>query len=283
VALSDGDVIHFGTAEFRIGVKEAEPPTEETTTSNLSLGSLSRHFQASEELFRALLDHRAVVPLFQPIVHLPDGRRHGYEVLGRGAFVGLPTHPMELFAVADALGLGARLSQTFWEEGLACGMQMAGNPAFFINIHHSELEGDDLARGLRRFRETYETARVTVEISEKAVTDLTRMARLRRDLTSLNMRLAYDDFGAGQSRFLELAEVPPHILKFDIGLVRGIHQRAKRFHQMVQTLVRMASELGIVALAEGVECREEREVCAQLGFRLAQGYFFGRPGRPAVA
>ena len=278
-SLADGDVIHFGSAEFRIGLKERDS-AEETTTNNFLISSLSTHFQASEGLLRSLLEARAVVPLFQPIVRLPDGRRHGYELLGRGAYPGLPTHPAELFAIADAAGLDAQLSQLFWEEGLACGIGLPGNPALFINIHHTELERPELVAGLRRFREANPQTRITVEISEKAVTDLTRMARLRQELSALNMHLAYDDFGAGQPRFLELVEVPPHVLKFDIALVRGIHQRPKRLHQVVQTLVQMATDLGIAALAEGVECREEREVCAQLGFQYAQGYFFGRPGRP---
>ncbi len=46
---------------------------------------------------------------------------------------------------------------------------------------------------------------------------------------------------------------------------------------MMETLVQMVRDLDIRALAEGVETAEEAEACIDLGFDLAQGYFYGRP------
>jgi EAL domain-containing protein (putative c-di-GMP-specific phosphodiesterase class I) len=45
----------------------------------------------------------------------------------------------------------------------------------------------------------------------------------------------------------------------------------------VKTLVDIAKDLGIATLAEGVEVAEEAEVCIELGFELAQGYYYARP------
>ena len=49
-------------------------------------------------------------------------------------------------------------------------------------------------------------------------------------LKDIDVRFAYDDFGAGQARLNELWEVPAHFVKFDMGLIRGIHEagEAKR-------------------------------------------------------
>ena len=44
---------------------------------------------------------------------------------------------------------------------------------------------------------------------ERALADLAAVERLRAQLVHLGVGLAYDDFGAGQARLLELAEVPP--------------------------------------------------------------------------
>ncbi|MGD9309781.1 MAG: EAL domain-containing protein, partial [Desulfosarcina sp.] len=41
--------------------------------------------------------------------------------------------------------------------------------------------------------------------------------------------------------------------------------------------IKAAHDLDILALAEGIECAEEAEVCQQLGFDLGQGYYFGMP------
>jgi EAL domain-containing protein (putative c-di-GMP-specific phosphodiesterase class I) len=46
---------------------------------------------------------------------------------------------------------------------------------------------------------------------------------------------------------------------------------------MLANLVEMVTEWGITPLAEGVECEAESTVCRQLGFVLAQGFYFGHP------
>lgn len=42
-------------------------------------------------------------------------------------------------------------------------------------------------------------------------------------------------------------------------------------------LVKMARDVGSIALAEGVETIGEHQVCVELGFELGQGYLYGRP------
>ena len=103
------------------------------------------------------------------------------------------------------------------------------------------------------------------------------MRKLREALDGLSIQLAYDDFGAGQARLVDLIEVPPDYLKFDICLVRDIHKAGEPRRQMLETLVRMAHDLGVAVLAEGVECQAEGDVCSQLGFDFAQGYHYGKP------
>jgi EAL domain-containing protein (putative c-di-GMP-specific phosphodiesterase class I) len=96
------------------------------------------------------------------------------------------------------------------------------------------------------------------------------------------MQLAYDDFGAGQSRLDELARVAPDSVKFDMRLVRDLHQATAERRLVTARLVELIRELGITPLAEGVESEAEADACEEIGFELAQGYFFGRP-MPAAA
>jgi len=91
------------------------------------------------------------------------------------------------------------------------------------------------------------------------------------------MRLAYDDFGAGQARLKELSEVPPDVMKFDLQMIRGLSTSSPHRVQIVESLVKIVRDLGIVALAEGVETQEEADICRDIGFELAQGYLLGRP------
>ena len=96
-------------------------------------------------------------------------------------------------------------------------------------------------------------------------------------LAQLDIRFAYDDFGAGQARLLELADVPAHFIKFDMALIRDLHKASPRKRQLVANLVQMVLAAGSVPLAEGVECEEEAQACIDMGFQLIQGYLTGRP------
>lgn len=275
--LRDGDAIHFGEVGFRVGHRDSADHTEETTSYPNALGELPGMLAKFEAELREMIVQRAVMPHFQPIVRLQEGGQHGYEIVGRGAREGLPTQPHDLFLLAEGIGCGAELSRIFWQEGLLAGARIPSAHCLFINVHPAELVHQGLIEALREARGSIAGTQLTVEISEKWVTDLDLMKRLRGQLRDLGIMLAYDDFGAGQSRFHELIEVPPHYLKFDISLIRAIHQKPRRFRHVVGTLVKMAHDLGISTIAEGIENQGERDVCGELGFQFAQGFLFGRP------
>jgi EAL domain-containing protein (putative c-di-GMP-specific phosphodiesterase class I) len=114
-------------------------------------------------------------------------------------------------------------------------------------------------------------------VHEGALADLESVDRLRTQLSRSGVGLAYDDFGAGQARLLELAEVPPHYLKFDMSFVRGIDAAPASRQRLLSSLVSVARDLLVYTVAEGVETPQEADVCMRLGFTHAQGFFFGRP------
>jgi EAL domain-containing protein (putative c-di-GMP-specific phosphodiesterase class I) len=148
---------------------------------------------------------------------------------------------------------------------------------FYLNTHPAELQSPKLLDGLSELRGEFPDASIMLEVHEAAVTSSRLLATLRQRCDELGIRFAYDDFGAGQSRLLELVEVPPHIIKFDMNLIRGIHNFSAHRRQMMTSLVQMARNLGVAPLAEGVEIAEEAAACREIGFELAQGFFFGRP------
>ena len=116
-----------------------------------------------------------------------------------------------------------------------------------------------------------------LEVHEAGDVSVLYLEELKHKLTELDMKLAYDDFGRGQSRLNALAEVTPDIVKFDMELVRGLHQASAKRRRFVRALLRIVKALNGVTLAEGIEEQPEAEVCQELGFELAQGYYYGRP------
>jgi EAL domain-containing protein (putative c-di-GMP-specific phosphodiesterase class I) len=128
---------------------------------------------------------------------------------------------------------------------------------------------------IRALQATVPGRQLTLELHESAVTHPGRVLELRAALADAGMSLAYDDFGAGQARLLELSEAPPDFLKLSMRLIHGIDTAPPSRHRVLGSLVALARELGTRTIAEGIETPAEAAACASLGFDLAQGYHFG--------
>lgn len=271
--LNEGDLVQFANIVFRVGCQDADGGigTVRGTVENDACD-----WALTLTQFDRLMNERLIVPFFQPIVLFEDARTIGYELLARSRLYGLK-NPRTMFLAATQLNVTEELSEMMRWEGIRGARSLPELPNLFVNTHPSELGRAGLVKSLRKLREFNTAQMITLEIHEAAVTDLNWMRELRAALKDLNMQLAYDDFGAGQSRLLELVEVRPDYLKFDIKFVRGIHAASAQRQQMLATLVRLAKELGVWTLAEGIECEDESVACRQLGFEFGQGYYFGKP------
>jgi EAL domain-containing protein (putative c-di-GMP-specific phosphodiesterase class I) len=176
--------------------------------------------------------------------------------------------------------LEVELSTMLRWEGVQATQGMSQPPHLFLNTHPRELADQKLGQSLERLRENWPDQALTLEIHEAAVTKGAGLAELRLLLRRLNIQLAYDDFGVGESRFNDLAEAAPDVVKFDMSLIRGIDSATPQRQQVLAALVQMVHDLGITSLAEGVETAGEDATCRQMGFTLGQGYLYGRPAPP---
>jgi EAL domain-containing protein (putative c-di-GMP-specific phosphodiesterase class I) len=266
--IHEGDLLQFADTELRIERRPADRGMQTVESQSFEwLWTLTQ--------FDKLMDEGGIIPHFQPIIAVEENATVGYEVLARSRVAGLE-NPKLMFEVAEQLERACELSELCRCEGLSAAQALPGYPVIFLNTHpHEDLR--ELVGAMRLLRAKYPEQPIAVEIHEASVTDTKLMREVRGALKDLDVELAYDDFGAGQSRLVDLIEVPPDYLKFDMSLIRDVHKASAHQHQMLSTLVRMVREVGIVALAEGVERREEIATCQQLGFNYAQGYFFGKP------
>jgi EAL domain-containing protein (putative c-di-GMP-specific phosphodiesterase class I) len=203
-------------------------------------------------------------------------RTVGYECLGRSRLFGLQT-PAEMFSTASQLNLEAELSRVLRRQGLEVARRFPSDMNLFVNTHPAELAEGGLLESLREIRNADPDRMITLEIHEAAVTSPDQILELRAVLKDLDMGLAFDDFGAGQARLLELGEVRPDYLKFDMKLVQGIDRAPPSRQQVVAALVQMVNDLGTQPLAEGVEQPGTHKTLCQMGFKLGQGYYYGRP------
>ena len=276
----EGDILHFAQVEFRVGrqeIDEADEQAVEPSTVSLSDMKLPEQFVEGTRELPELLSDRRVTSVFQPIVSLPSGNVAGYEALGRGRHERLPEAPLDLFRIAKNVGAKAELSRLFRETALELVVAKAGLPALFLNIDAAELETPGLVSAVIEARQRVPQLRLTLEVKEEALADRASVDRLRAQLSRASVGIAYDNFGAGQARLLELAEVPPHYLKFDRSFVRGIDSAPASRRRLLTSLVSVARDLLVQTVAVGVETAAEADVCMHIGFTHAQGFFFGRP------
>ncbi len=116
-----------------------------------------------------------------------------------------------------------------------------------------------------------------MEIAESSITNPEVMASHRAAFRTLDFELAYDDFGAGYARLIELTDVPPSYLKLDRCLIDGIEAQARQ--DMVGALISVAESLDVRVIAEGIETRQAADICSRLGCNLGQGYCITQPRR----
>lgn len=272
--VEDGDVVHFADMQFQVvaGAVPASPRTavfHGLPSPQPLLGDM-RHLQ---DMLRA----GAVGVLFQPIVELPGGRVVGHEALGRGQYPGLPENPTDLFRTAAMLGVEGDLSRLFRRKVVETVSGRPGAPAIFVNTHPIELSQPGLVESLEELPRGAPNVAFTVEIHEGAIVNVAAIVELKAALRERGMKIAYDDFGAGQARLLELGEAPPDMLKFDIRFVRGVNDAPTSKRRLLKSLVQITRDLGAEAVAEGVETAEEAEACTDIGFTRAQGFYYGIP------
>ena len=276
-ALHEGDIVHLAHMEFRFGYEGDRPPDGLTPHTEMAQSQLPPSFIRAHEHLSDMITSRLAAALFQPIVRLDDRQVIGYEALGRGCHAQLPDDPTRLLYLAGRCGLAAELSEMLRRQTFAEVGRLPAGTMLFLNLHPEELRSGTLLRSLGEIPAAVRAARpLVLEVHEDAAADVPAMQRLRDGLHELGIRLAYDDFGAGQSRLAELATMPPDFVKLDRKLVQNLPQ-SPALQDLVRALGEVSGRLNCQVIAEGVETEAEAEACQALGCRLGQGFLFGRP------
>lgn len=275
--LRHGDLVQFAELAFLVDHQESLGATGvNATESSHTMAANVNDSALALMQFDKLMSEKAIVPHFQPIIHMDSRSRMGCELLGRSRLAGLQ-NPGAMFKAAQQFDREVELSRMLRRVGVQGSSFLGEGKLLFVNTHPLEVGSQQLLKSLRELRRANPQQSIVLEIHEAAITDSRRLTELRLVLDDLGMKLAYDDFGAGQTRLRELVDVRPDYLKFDMCLIRDIDSAELSRRHTVKSLVAIAKDLGITTLAEGVETESEHTTCCEVGFDLGQGYLYGKP------
>ena len=211
---------------------------------------------------------------FQPIVSWVNREVIGYEALLRTEEPTL-LRPDHFIDAATRLGRLHDLGRLARARTAMAIEQGPPDKRFFVNVHAADLSDPELVLPTSPLSRL--APRVTLELTER--TSLHGAADLRarlEELRGLGYRLAVDDLGAGYAGLSSLAIVDPEVVKIDMSLVRDVDKSdAKR--EVVRSLTRLAGDLEMDLIVEGVETPAERDTLLTLGCDYMQGYLFARP------
>lgn len=165
-----------------------------------------------------------------------------------------------------------------WQADLPSGFQLS------INVSTRQFMQPDFAERVDKLLRRYQLAPalLRLEITENLlISDLQQAQQIMQALCQLGVELDLDDFGTGFSSLAYLKRLPLKHLKIDRSFVQDLPQDSASV-AIARASIQLANNLGMQALAEGVENQAQFELLQQLGCHGYQGYWLARPMPPAA-
>ena len=230
-----------------------------------------------ESEFRRALERNEIFLDYQPILDLRTGETAGLEVLARWQHPdrGL-LQPSEFIPVLEERNLTWNLDQFVLRRAL----EEIGPLPFplSVNLSTKSLLDSNLAKVVQEALEEFnvEPSRLTLEVSEVAISAAEQPARMVEILQKMGVKVAADNFGAGYSSLAHLRRFPYSQLKLDQYIVAGIGRNPED-EGILKAILTVAKSFNLSVIAEGVETTEQLDWLRENGCDLAQGFLISEP------
>lgn len=249
---------------------------KELSDSIISTLRLSRHVVKS-------IENKELFVVYQPKVSIKDNVLVGAEALIRWEKEGKSYSPNEFIPICEANGFIRRID--FFMLNSVCQQLKKwldkGLEPVKVSINFSKLhfEKDDVALRIMHIINKWEIPHnlIEIEFTETAYTD--KEEKLKNTLDMLKkggISTSIDDFGSGYSSLNLLQNLDFDIIKLDKSLIDTINTKEKSL-KVVKNIVRMAKDLNMSVLAEGVESKIEHDILRDLNCDMIQGFLYDKP------
>ncbi len=236
---------------------------------------------AHSAALRTAIANDALKLHYQPQIRTSDGAVHGVEALARWHDPVLgEVSPAKFIPLAEECGLIEQIG--LWSIREAC-RQMAqwrhaglDIPCVSVNLSPINFQNANLAPVVAGILADHglpaETLMLEITegvfLNERSVA-IETMTALRKQGVGLSL----DDFGTGYSSLSRLAHLPIRELKIDRSFMRDVESDSTA-RAIVTTVIRVGQSLQLTVVAEGVETDGQRDLLAELGCDVVQGYLY---------
>jgi diguanylate cyclase len=271
-------------------IKKATQAAEEAASKGLRfvlndaayLEARQHRFELLRMLEKGLRD-RSIGVGYQPKVDLHTGQVVGAEALIRWQPEGLDyVNPQELVLTAEANDMINDLTLIVMDVALKDAREaLKVDPEFklAVNMSAKSLSDTDFMFDMMTLlgHHRFPGRNLTLELTETAKLDDTRIAGQIKALRQRNISLAIDDFGTGQSNLEYLESLPSNELKIDKRFVKGMASSGES-KAIVRATIEIAHSLGKIVVAEGIESEDVADELRAMHCDQGQGFLFS----PAV-
>lgn len=237
-----------------------------------------------ENHMEAALINNEFVVYYQPKYRLDNGMVTGAEALVRWNRPGKGMVPPDRFIpVFESNGFIVQLDLYVFEQvcrRIRSWIEAGVMPiAVSVNISRVHLYRFDFYNDYIKIMQKYEIPPqlIELELTENAFFEnQDRLIFLMHTLHEKGFAVSMDDFGSGYSSLNLLKDMPIDVLKIDREFF-NVSTNSRRGQRIIANIVRMAKELNISVVSEGVETQEQADFLRRIHCDTAQGYYFSRP------
>ncbi len=236
-----------------------------------------------EDKLRRAIERNEFVLFYQPKVDVHSRSVAGLEALlrWRNPELGL-IQPLQFIPLLEETGLIVEVGRWALKQAVRDQSAWAAEgvrvPRIAVNVSSIQLRHAGFVDDVQQAVELASgPPAIDLEITESHIMEniAPAMAKLAR-LRALGVGIAIDDFGTGYSSLAYLARLPADVLKIDRSFIARMLQDDHAM-TLVQTILSLATSLGLKTVAEGVELEEQADMLGLLGCNEMQGYLISTP------
>lgn len=231
--------------------------------------------------FADAIENHEFVVYYQPKVRIDSFKLNGAEALVRWKHDGKLISPGEFIPVFERNGMICQLDFYMLEnvciairDWLSRGIEPV---RVSVNFSRKHLTNPHLADDIMSVLNRYETESRYIEIELTETVDQNEaglLAAFMGRMKNYHVTMSIDDFGTGYSSLNMLRTFPVDVLKIDRSFILDLEQNSKT---VLSNIIRMADELHMDVVAEGVETYEQMNYLKSIDCKEVQGFLFDKP------